>query len=68
MVHCRNNYVPAFYIPKFLMKGEIIMADIVIKSTSELKDIVLSELKEGTIVSVTLVEGGDDDAKKSKDE
>lgn len=44
------------------------MADIVIKSAGELKDIVLSELKEGTIVSVSLVEGGDEDAKKSKDE
>ena len=44
------------------------MADIVIKSTGELKDIILSELKEGTVVSVTLAEGGDEDAEESENE
>lgn len=44
------------------------MADIVIKSMGELKDIIFSELKEGTILSVTFGEGGDKNAEESENE
>ena len=44
------------------------MANILIKSTSELKNIILSELKDGTVLSVTIDEGGDSNAEESENE
>lgn len=43
------------------------MADIIIKSLGEIRNIMVEELEEGTVLSVKLVKGGDEDGSESEE-
>ena len=46
---------PVFYCKKIERRPE--MAEVIIKSIDELKEIVLESLKDGTVVSIRLTDG-----------